>query len=63
MLYKINRDLARLYCIKRDKNNAMLFHEKAEKILKNEVFKGVNNNIKICKMALLRGVWMGKLDT
>jgi tetratricopeptide (TPR) repeat protein len=62
LLYKVYRDLARLYCQKRDEKQAVANHSKAERIMHEDVFPGVECNIKIAKMTLLKGCWLGKLD-
>ena len=62
MLYKVYRDLARLYCLKRDGKQANAHHSKAEQIMHEDVFPGVKCNIKMAKLTLLKGCWLGKLD-
>lgn len=49
LLFKINRDLARLQTLRRQEALAREFNKKAETILREELYVGVENNIKIAK--------------
>jgi hypothetical protein len=62
VLFKVYRDYARLYCLKRDFKQAQAKHLKAEEIMHQDVYPGIHSNIKLAKLTLLKGVWMGKLD-
>ena len=48
-LFKINRDKGRLYALRRNEEKATATFEKCERILKTELYKGVEFNIKIAK--------------
>jgi hypothetical protein len=48
--------------LRKDKANALSYHEKATRIYKTDIYPGVKMNIKLAKLVLLKGVWMGKLD-
>jgi hypothetical protein len=62
LLFKINRDLARLQTLRREETLAREFNKKAEDILKNELYPGTENNIKSAKFQLLKGIWTSKFD-
>jgi hypothetical protein len=62
MLGKTYRDLARLYCLRKDKHNALVCHDEALRIFNTDVFPGIQMNIKLAKLALLKGVWLSEFD-
>ena len=68
--FKVHRDQARLFALKRDEDRAMENHRTAERILKEELVigdkKALNQSmrqdfsIKIAKLQLLKGLWTSK---
>ena len=76
LLFKVYRDQARLFALKREEGKAHEAHRRAEKILKedlvvqdsNAVRKSLNHSmrqessIKIAKLQLLKGLWSSKFS-
>ena len=64
ILFKTYRDMARVSALKREQVNAESYHNKAERILKEELckFKEEEFNIKVAKLQLLKGIWMTKFE-
>jgi hypothetical protein len=68
--FKVHRDQARLFALKRDEERALENHRTAERILKEELVigdkKALNQSskqelsIKIAKLQLLKGLWTSK---
>lgn len=68
--FKVHRDQARLFALKRDEDRAQENHRIAERILKEEMVigdkKSLNQSmkqevsIKIAKLQLLKGLWTSK---
>ena len=50
-MFKINRDKGRLYALRRVEDKATISYEKCERILKQELYNGIEFNIKIAKTA------------
>lgn len=62
MNFKISRDLARLHTLMKDESNAYFYHERAEKLIREEVYPNIKSNIKMAKLQLLKGIWTAKFD-
>jgi hypothetical protein len=72
LMFKVYRDKARLFALKREEQNAHDSHKKAERILKEELVvassskKSLNLSmrievsVKIAKLQLLKGLWISK---
>lgn len=72
LYFKVFRDKARLFALKRDETNAHSAHKKAEKILNEELIPAYTNrkslnqsmrvdaSIKNAKLQLLKGLWISK---
>lgn len=68
--FKVHRDQARLFALKRDEDKAQENHKMAERILKEELVIGDKRSlnqsmrqevsIKIAKLQLLKGLWTSK---
>ncbi|CDW78939.1 kinesin light chain-like protein [Stylonychia lemnae] len=61
-LFKALRDQSRLHGLRRQDNYAKEIHARAEKLLKEEVYQGITNNIKIAKLQLIKSLWMAKFS-
>lgn len=74
LLFKVNRDQARLFALKREEEKANTAHRRAERILKEDLVvtstskKSLNQSmrqevsIKIAKLQLLKGLWSSKFS-
>jgi hypothetical protein len=62
LLFKTYRDQARLVALRRQEKEAFELHDKAERILKEELYPGVEHNIKMAKLQMLKGLWSAKFD-
>ena len=70
LLFKVHRDQARLYALRRLESQAHEAHKKAERLLREEVIPSTKRSlnqsithdvsIKTAKFQLLKGLWIGK---
>lgn len=61
MLYKINRDLARLYSLRKDDSAAKTYQANCYKLF-GEVYGKNVNNVKSGKTLMIHAIWMSKFD-